>query len=77
MLEKYRQQLSHVDKILPTQMLGIFHLKLHLLKNVAKPTCESLLVLVEKTIVKYVFWGNIVNEIITYVYLYCTCIFIE
>lgn len=54
MLEKYRQQIIDVDKIKHAQMLGIFYLKLHLLKNVAKPTCEYLLELVEKTLVKYV-----------------------
>jgi len=54
MLEKYKQQITDVDKIKTTHMLGMFHLKLHLLKNVAKPTCEYLLDLVEKTLVKYV-----------------------
>lgn len=54
MLEKYRQQRNDVDKIVSSQMLGIFNLKLHLLKNIAKPTCERLLELVEKTMVKYV-----------------------
>lgn len=54
MLEKYKQQIIVVDKIKTTHMLGMFHLKLHLLKNVAKPTCEYLLDLVEKTLVKYV-----------------------
>lgn len=53
MLEKYKQQLNDVDKIVPTIMLGIFHLKLNLLKNVAKPTCEKLLELVERTMIKY------------------------
>jgi len=55
MLEKYRQQITDVDKIKTAQMLGMFHLKLHILKNVAKPTCEYLLELVEKTLVKYVW----------------------
>jgi len=54
MLKKYRQEITDVDKIKTIQMLGMFHLKLHLLKNVAKPTCEYLLELVEKTLVKYV-----------------------
>jgi len=54
MLEKYKQQLADIDRIAPTQMLGIFHLKLHLLKTIAKPNCEYLLELVEKTIVKCV-----------------------
>lgn len=54
MLEKYRQQITDVDKIKTVQMLGLFHLKLHILKNVAKPTSEYLLELVEKTLVKYV-----------------------
>lgn len=54
MLEKYKQQITDVDKIKTTHMLGMFHLKLHPLKNVAKPTCEYLLDLVEKTLVKYV-----------------------
>lgn len=54
MLEKYRQQITEVDKIKSVQMLGLFHLKLHLLKNVAKPICEYLLELVEKTLLKYV-----------------------
>lgn len=53
MLEKYKQQLNDLDKIAPTIMLGIFHLKLSLLKNVAKPTCEKLLELVERTMIKY------------------------
>lgn len=55
MLVKYIQQRSDVDKIVPAQMLGMFYLKLQSLKNVAKPTCEHLLELVEKTMVKYVF----------------------
>lgn len=54
MLEKYKQQRIDIDKILPNQMLGMFYLKLHLVKNVAKPNCEHLLELVEKTMVKYV-----------------------
>lgn len=52
MLEKYKQQQNDVDKVLSSQMLGIFHLKLHRLKNVAKPTCEFLLKLTEKTILR-------------------------
>lgn len=55
MLEKYKQQRYDLDKILPTQMLGMFHLKLQSLKNVAKPTCENLLELLEKTMVRYVY----------------------
>lgn len=54
MLEKYKQQRIDIDKIVPTQMLGIFYLKLHLLKSVAKPNCERLLELVEQTMTKYV-----------------------
>jgi len=61
MLEKYKQQITDVDKIKTTHMLGMFHLKLHLLKNVAKPTCEYLLDLVEKTLVKYVQDHTILN----------------
>lgn len=63
MLEKYRRQRNNVDKITPAQMLAIFYLKLHLLKSVAKTTCEKLLELVEKTMVKYVLYFNSVNNI--------------
>lgn len=52
MLEKYKQQQYDVEKLVTSQMLGVFHLKLHRLKNTAKPTCEYLLELVEKTIIK-------------------------
>lgn len=69
-MEKYRRQLSDVDRIPPTQILGLFYLKLNLLKNVAKPTCESLLLLVEKTIVKLVLRINIVD--MKYRFVYCT-----
>lgn len=54
MLEKYKQQRYDLDKISPTQMLGIFHLKLQSIKNVAKPTCDNLLELLEKTMVRFV-----------------------
>lgn len=55
MLDKYKQQRKDLDKIVPNQMLGLFHVKLQWLKNVVKPTCEELLGLVELTMVKYVF----------------------
>jgi len=61
MLDKYLQQREDLDKIVPSQMLGLFHLKLNLLKNVSKPTCEHLLELVEKTMVKYVSYIDIFN----------------
>lgn len=54
MLEKYKQQLYDVNKINSNQMIGMFNLKFHLLKNVARPTCNLLLELVEETLVKYV-----------------------
>lgn len=56
MLEKYRRQRNYVDKITPAQMLAIFYLKLNLFKSVAKSSCEKLLELVEKTMVKYVYF---------------------
>lgn len=60
MLDKYKQQRRDIDKIASSQMLGLFCVKLNPLKNVVKPTCEYLLELVEKTMVKYVhaFWTN-------------------
>lgn len=58
MLEKYKRQINDVDIIIPTQMLAIFDLKLNLLKSTAKFTCEQLLKLVEKTMVKYVIYLN-------------------
>lgn len=63
MLEKYRRQQNDVDKITP-QMLAIFYLKLHLLKSVAKSTCEKLMELVEKTMVKYVCYFNMINILV-------------
>lgn len=53
MLDKYKLQLNNVNKINSNQMLGMFHLKLHLLKNVTRPTCNLLLELVEATLVRY------------------------
>jgi hypothetical protein len=61
MLEKYRCQRNDVDKITPAQMIAIFYLKLHSFKSVAKSTCEKLLELVEKTMVKYVYSFSTVN----------------
>lgn len=54
MLEKYKQQLYDVNKINSNQMIGMFDLKFHLLKNTARPTCNLLLELVEETLAKYV-----------------------
>lgn len=61
MLDKYKQQRKDLDKIVPNQMLGLFHVKLQWLKNVVKPTCEDLLRLVELTMVKYVFINQTAN----------------
>lgn len=55
MLDKYTQQKKDLDKIVPSQKIGLFHVKLNLLKNLVKPACEDLLELVEITMVKYVF----------------------
>lgn len=52
MLEKYKRQKDDIDKIILTQKLALFQLKLNLLKNTAKSSSERLLKLVEKTMVK-------------------------
>lgn len=57
MLDKYKQQLYDVNKINSNQMIGMFNLKFHLLKNIARPTCNLLLELVEETLAKYVIFN--------------------
>jgi len=63
MLDKYKKQKKDLDKIMVSQMLGLFNLKQHLLKDVTKPTCEYLLELVEKTMIKYVFYNKIIIKV--------------
>lgn len=54
MLIKYKQQQKDLDNIVSSQLIGLFLVKLNLLKNLVKPACEDLLELVEITMVKYV-----------------------
>lgn len=54
MLEKYKQQLDDVNKIISNQMLGMFNLKFDLMKSVVRPTSNLLLELVEETLTKCV-----------------------
>lgn len=53
MLEKYRQQLVEIEKLVSSQMLGVFLIKFDSLKEVMRASSRELLLLVEKTIAEY------------------------